>query len=223
VPGGQCEQFRYGGGRAVPGRAEYAGQYTDAESGLVYMRARYYDPATAQFLTVDPLVNVTHTPYSYVNDSPLDGADPSGDCLAGGGGGGLISRLPTGGEFPFIPKKGQSLNQPRSISRESGNPVDKYGDVWQWDPIKGEWDVQTGDDHTNVGPNGNKTHGPNNTGRAPQESDSNFASIAEDYILPAVAITAVAVVVAVSLPVDAVVAVGAGLVAGIGAVASWAF
>ena len=29
---------------------QYTGQYTDSESGLVYLRARYYDPATAQFL-----------------------------------------------------------------------------------------------------------------------------------------------------------------------------
>ena len=28
----------------------YAGQYTDAEPGLIYLRARYYDPATAQAL-----------------------------------------------------------------------------------------------------------------------------------------------------------------------------
>jgi hypothetical protein len=44
------------------------------------MNARYYDPSTAQFLTVDPLVNITHTPYSYVDNSPLDGSDPSGLC-----------------------------------------------------------------------------------------------------------------------------------------------
>jgi len=30
----------------------YAGQYTDAESSLQYLRARYYDPDTQQFLTV---------------------------------------------------------------------------------------------------------------------------------------------------------------------------
>jgi len=33
----------------------YAGQYTDTETGLQWLRARYYDPATGQFLTVDPL------------------------------------------------------------------------------------------------------------------------------------------------------------------------
>jgi RHS repeat-associated protein len=67
---------------------QYTGQYTDAGTGLVYLRARYYDPATAQFLTVDPLVSTTHTPYAYVGDNPLNSTDPSGligigGCVAG--------------------------------------------------------------------------------------------------------------------------------------------
>jgi YD repeat-containing protein len=32
----------------------YAGRENDAESGLYYMRARYYDPAVGRFLSVDP-------------------------------------------------------------------------------------------------------------------------------------------------------------------------
>jgi RHS repeat-associated protein len=40
-----------------------SGQYTDAESGLIYLRARYYDPVTSQFLTVDPDVSSTMSPY----------------------------------------------------------------------------------------------------------------------------------------------------------------
>jgi hypothetical protein len=122
-----------------------------------------------------------------------------------------------------MPKKGQNLSQPGSISRESGSPVDRYGNVWQWDPIKGEWDVQTGKKHTNVGPDGEITHGPNNTGRQPQDNGSNFISFTENYALPAVAITGVAAVIAVSIPVDVVVAAGAALVAGIGAAVAWAF
>lgn len=59
---------------------QFTGQYTDSESGLIYLRARYYDPATAQFLTVDPLINATHTPYAYTGDNPLNGSDLSGNC-----------------------------------------------------------------------------------------------------------------------------------------------
>jgi RHS repeat-associated protein len=59
----------------------YAGQYTDPESGLQYLRARYYDPATGQLITSDPLTSETRQPYSYANDNPINGADPTGlDC-----------------------------------------------------------------------------------------------------------------------------------------------
>lgn len=56
----------------------YAGQYLDSESGLYYMRARYYDPGTVQFLTPDPLYWVTRDRYGYVAQSPLSGRDPAG-------------------------------------------------------------------------------------------------------------------------------------------------
>ena len=42
--------------------------------------ARYYDPTIAQFLTVDPDVATTLSPYGYVQGDPLNGTDPSGDC-----------------------------------------------------------------------------------------------------------------------------------------------
>jgi RHS repeat-associated protein len=59
----------------------YAGEYTDPDTGLVYLRARYYDPQTAQFLTRDPLEATTQQPYQYVGGDPLDARDPSGlDC-----------------------------------------------------------------------------------------------------------------------------------------------
>ncbi|WP_329311193.1 RHS repeat-associated core domain-containing protein [Streptomyces sp. NBC_01262] len=57
---------------------QYTGQYTDAETGFVYLRARYYDPATAQFLTVDPEVESTLEAYVYVVGNPLNLTDPTG-------------------------------------------------------------------------------------------------------------------------------------------------
>ena len=60
---------------------EFAGEYRDAESGYTYLRARYYDPVTGQFLTRDPLVATTRSPYAYVYGDPVNSIDPSGlDC-----------------------------------------------------------------------------------------------------------------------------------------------
>jgi RHS repeat-associated protein len=56
----------------------YDGQYTSSDTGLVYLRNRVYDPATAQFLTVDPAVAVTRSPYNYGGDNPVNRRDPDG-------------------------------------------------------------------------------------------------------------------------------------------------
>ena len=56
----------------------YAGQYTDPETGYQYLRARYYDPATAQFISRDPAVVRTMESYGYAARNPLNASDPSG-------------------------------------------------------------------------------------------------------------------------------------------------
>jgi RHS repeat-associated protein len=48
------------------------------ESNLYYLRARYYDSTTGQFLSVDPMVDSTLSPYAYVAGNPLNGSDPTG-------------------------------------------------------------------------------------------------------------------------------------------------
>jgi RHS repeat-associated protein len=58
----------------------FAGEYKDADTGLIYLRARYYDPSTAQYLTKDALTAITGQPYSYANDDPVNNSDPSGLC-----------------------------------------------------------------------------------------------------------------------------------------------
>ena len=63
----------------------YDGQYKD-HAGLLYLRARAYDPATAQFLSRDPLVSVTREPYGYGGANPTNIGDPSGlDILSDAG------------------------------------------------------------------------------------------------------------------------------------------
>ena len=47
-------------------------------TGFYYLRARYYDPAIGQFLTVDPEVATTLSPHGYVAGNPLNNVDPRG-------------------------------------------------------------------------------------------------------------------------------------------------
>jgi RHS repeat-associated protein len=59
---GKCSYGAYGaptGEGTATTQLGYDGQYTKSDTGLVYMPAREYDPATAQFLSVDPLVGLT--------------------------------------------------------------------------------------------------------------------------------------------------------------------
>jgi RHS repeat-associated protein len=56
----------------------YTGEYLDEESGFIYLRARYYDPESQQFLTVDPALAWTEEAYAYVGGSPTNATDPSG-------------------------------------------------------------------------------------------------------------------------------------------------
>ncbi|WP_306215889.1 DUF6531 domain-containing protein [Actinoplanes sp. RD1] len=56
----------------------FPGQYHDAETGLHYNRFRYYDPATARYISPDPLgLSGGPNPTAYVTD-PLTVADPLG-------------------------------------------------------------------------------------------------------------------------------------------------
>jgi RHS repeat-associated protein len=77
----------YGNLKAQTGTVDtplrWNGQYQDTESGLYYLRARYYDPVTVQFISRDPLVAATGSAYDYAGDSPLVGDDPTGlwPCL----------------------------------------------------------------------------------------------------------------------------------------------
>lgn len=73
------DSFGDGAGSAVT-RYGYAGRELDADTGLLYYRARWYDPQTGRFISEDPSefdggVNW----YAYVGGSPLSLNDPDGE------------------------------------------------------------------------------------------------------------------------------------------------
>ena len=56
----------------------------DAETGLYYYRARYYDPAIGRFISADPIgfAGGDANLYRYVGNSPVNWTDPSGNIAA---------------------------------------------------------------------------------------------------------------------------------------------
>jgi RHS repeat-associated protein len=56
----------------------YDGQYTNTDTGLIYLQARTYEPKTGEFLSVDPALEATGEPYTYAEANPLNASDPTG-------------------------------------------------------------------------------------------------------------------------------------------------
>jgi RHS repeat-associated protein len=65
----------------------YPGQYYDAETGLMYNGARYYESATGRFPQSDPmgLLGGQISTYAYGNNDPLSNIDPTGLACNGQG------------------------------------------------------------------------------------------------------------------------------------------
>src|SRR5690606_26005253 len=57
---------------------KFNGKELDEETGLYYYGARYYNPRTSVFISVDPLTEQTMTPYQYTYQNPINLIDPTG-------------------------------------------------------------------------------------------------------------------------------------------------
>lgn len=68
---------------SVSNSFKYAGESYDGETGLYYLKARYYDPTTGRFLNEDMYEGQITNPlsmngYTYTHNNPLRYVDPSG-------------------------------------------------------------------------------------------------------------------------------------------------
>jgi RHS repeat-associated protein len=77
TPWGTTESAR----ESVATPFRYAGREYDAESGLYFNRARYYDPVLGRFISEDPIgLAGGINPYAYAGNDPINNTDPSGLC-----------------------------------------------------------------------------------------------------------------------------------------------
>ena len=61
----------------APNPFGYSGEYHDSETGLIYLRNRYYDSTTGRFITEDPAKDGVNW-YSYCAGDPVNFVDPNG-------------------------------------------------------------------------------------------------------------------------------------------------
>jgi RHS repeat-associated protein len=138
-------------------RLGYDAQYTNSDTGLIYLRKRVLDPTPpAQFMSRDPQEAETGEAYAYAEGNPVNTGDPSGEQVrtprpsgvpnapqpqpqpppAGGG----ISMTPPG--YGFNPYTGIGWVTPGEISDPRGISMTIPG--YAFNIYSGAWEVGAG-------------------------------------------------------------------------------
>ncbi len=100
-PFGETKDVPFGDGY-MDFKYKYTGKEWDAETGLYYYGARYYDPKLARFISADTIVPEPYYPqsfnrYAYAYNNPIVLRDLAGYCpVPSGGGGGFWASVGRG-------------------------------------------------------------------------------------------------------------------------------
>ena len=68
-----------GASGTTPNNYLYRGEQWDSDLGLYYLRARYYNPLTGRFISVDSEAGEGQRRYQYAAADPVNGMDPTGN------------------------------------------------------------------------------------------------------------------------------------------------
>ncbi|GAA4160689.1 hypothetical protein GCM10022217_25110 [Chryseobacterium ginsenosidimutans] len=90
--------------RAYDNPYKFNGKELDSQTGLYYYGARYYDPQRSFWLSIDPLVEITMSPYAYTWNDPVNYTDPTGMIgeRIGDPGGPNINKIYDGGTIEEV-------------------------------------------------------------------------------------------------------------------------
>ncbi len=107
----------------------YTGREYDSETGLYYLRARYYDAKIGRFLQEDPIWGVNA--YSYCNNNPINWTDPLGLWSIGFE---FYSEFGGGIKFGVNPEGGPFLTFRFGVGEGGGFSYEPSGTSPGWDP-----------------------------------------------------------------------------------------
>ncbi|MFJ3898389.1 RHS repeat-associated core domain-containing protein [Streptomyces sp. NPDC090083] len=123
---------RSGGTGTWPDDKAFLGASADSSTGLTHLGAREYDPVTGRFISVDPVLDLADPQslngYSYADNNPVTGSDPTGLMLQRDGGGsgsgddGGNKQCP-----PFCSADGQPHGPSTSTGGSNRNPDGSRG------------------------------------------------------------------------------------------------
>jgi RHS repeat-associated protein len=120
----------YGNPRGTPPPAwpdanGFLGKPADPTTGLTILGARFYDPATGRFLSVDPILDTTSPQqlagYSYAADDPVSSADPTGLLKCEYPGGPCVGQSPAPGSGDGKGSTGSTGSGGSGSSGDQGN------------------------------------------------------------------------------------------------------
>ncbi len=131
----------------------YTGHAFDAESGLTYMQARFYDPAVGRFLSDDPVgfteaSAFSFSRYLYGNANPYRYADPNGKFVVA-----IVPFLPSivegaliigTGITAWVMNEGTKENSPSIPTAPNNNKPDYPGNPDDWTPPDGWTETDAG-------------------------------------------------------------------------------
>jgi len=135
APGASASPFRYAGGRS------------DDQTGLYYMRARFYDPRIAHWISADEIFTDIYDPqslnhYAYALNDPVTLNDPSGYDSSGYIGGPDITpdwgldlsvQTPPSPATPINPRGSDPSVASEVFRRPGHNPIPALR-TFQWEP-----------------------------------------------------------------------------------------
>ncbi len=114
----------------VANEFKYAGETYDAETGLYYLKARYYDPNMGRFINEDTVEGQIDNPltlniYAYTSNNPIRYIDPTGHYYnANGSGGGTYLNLANSADtIAVIQARGETA---QGRSQLLGELIDKH-------------------------------------------------------------------------------------------------